>query len=418
MVVPMTAPSHPFTCEVLAIGTELLLGSSVDTNSTWIGEQLALSGIDSYYHSQVGDNLSRIVSLLQLALERSSAVIVCGGLGPTHDDLTREAIALVMGVPLVRDPAIEEQIRSIFRARARAMPENNLRQALVPEGATPIEPRLGTAPGLVCPVGDRVVYALPGVPQEMKEMVERSVLPDLRHRAGEDSVIVSRTLRSWGEAESGLAERLGPLIEALDHEPGVTLAFLASGADGIRIRLTSKANDRATARERIAQVEAELHSLLGKLIFSGEDESMEEVVSRLLAERGLRLAIADGVTGGLLPHRIESRLDRIPELQSTFVGAFTGGAAGREGGVIHLAEAVSTKLGCEAGLALLAEKHPGEDGGRPYAILQIGVWLEGRSEVTELRLPADPEQLRKFSCISTLNVLRLTLLKSLPFPAR
>lgn len=414
----MTDPSHPFTCEVVAIGTELLLGSSVDTNSTWIGEQLALTGIDSYYHSQVGDNLSRIVSLLRLALERSSAVIVCGGLGPTHDDLTREAIAAVAGVELRHDATIEEQIRSVFRARARAMPENNLRQALVPEGATPIEPRLGTAPGLICPVGDRVIYALPGVPQEMKEMVERAVLPDLRTRAASNAVIASRTLRCWGEAESGLAERLGPLIERLDRDPGVTLAFLASGVEGIRIRLTAKALDPATARDRIAGIESEVHALLGKLIFSTEDETMEEVVLRLLAEGSLRLGIADGVTGGLLPHRIESRLDRLPELQSSFAGAFTGGAAEKEGGVEVMAGWVRERLHCEVGLALLAEKRPGEEGGRPYSLLQIGVQLQDRCEITELRLPGDPEQLRKFSCISALNVLRLTLLGVLPFPAR
>lgn len=398
-----------FSCEVVAIGTELLLGSSVDTNSTWIGEQLALAGIDSHFHSQVGDNLPRIVALLRLALSRSSAVIICGGLGPTHDDLTREAIAEVMGLPLLHDEEIEGEIRSVFRARSRVMPENNLRQALVPQGAIPIHARLGTAPGLICPVGNQVLYALPGVPQEMKEMVERAVLPDLRRRAGSDSVMVSRTLRSWGESESGLAERLAPVIERLDREPGVTLAFLASGVEGIRIRLTAKAPDRVSGAGRIADVESEITTLLGRHIFSSDDESMEEVVLRQLASQGLRLGIADAVTGGLLSHRIESGFDRIPEARSIFVGAVVGAAAHEEDGVESMAGRVARTLEGNLGLALLAEIQPSAESGRTVGVLQVGIHRNGQSQSTEVRLPANPDQLRRFACISALNVLRLTL---------
>src|SRR5690349_7932877 len=151
-------------CEVLAVGTELLLGQIVDTNSSWIGEQLALAGIDSLFQTKVGDNAERIASSLRLALSRSDAVIVCGGLGPTQDDITRDVIASVMGVSLVRDHDLEDHIRSLFGSRGRAMPANNLRQADVPEGASLIAQMPGTAPGLVCPIGEQVVYAVPGVP--------------------------------------------------------------------------------------------------------------------------------------------------------------------------------------------------------------------------------------------------------------
>src|SRR3954469_17513112 len=167
-------------CEVLAIGTELLLGQIVDTNSAWIGEQLAASGIDSYEHRAIGDNQPRIVAALHDMLERSDAVVVCGGLGPTQDDLTRDAIARLAGVELVRDDRIEARIRAMFRARGRDMPANNLRQADVPVGATTMAQQPGTAPGLVCPIGDKVVYAMPGVPSEMKEMLAGTVIPDLR----------------------------------------------------------------------------------------------------------------------------------------------------------------------------------------------------------------------------------------------
>src|SRR5689334_5195351 len=159
-------------CEVLAIGTELLLGQIVDTNSAWIGEQLAASGIDSYEHRAIGDNQARIVAALRDLFSRADAVLVCGGLGPTQDDLTRDAIAELMGVPLVRHNDLAEHIAQMFRARVRNMPQNNLRQADVPEGGAAIPNPIGTAPGLMCDLPDgKVVYAVPGVPYEMQQMV-------------------------------------------------------------------------------------------------------------------------------------------------------------------------------------------------------------------------------------------------------
>src|SRR5688572_1369226 len=208
-------------CEIVAVGTELLLGQIVDTNSSWMGEQLAIIGVEHLRQTKVGDNLGRKVDVIREALERADAVIVCGGLGPTQDDITREALAAVMGVELVRDDAVADVIRQMFESRGRAMAENNLLQADVPVGASIIEQRRGTAPGLICPVTvrgadgepvEKVMYAVPGVPYEMTEMMERAILPDLRLRAGEPSTILSRTLRTWGDSESGLAERLADRI--------------------------------------------------------------------------------------------------------------------------------------------------------------------------------------------------------------
>ena len=200
-------------CEIIAVGTELLLGQIVDTNSSWMGEQLALAGIDSHYQTKVGDNWQRIEESGRLGLERSDAVIMCGGWGPTQDDITRDVIASVTGSELVFDNDIADRIREMFRSRGRDMPDNNLRQAMVPHGARPIEQQPGTAPGLVVPVassggGEKVIYAVPGVPYEMKEMILGTVLPDLQKRAGLKFVIESRVLRTWGQSESGLAEIL------------------------------------------------------------------------------------------------------------------------------------------------------------------------------------------------------------------
>ena len=237
-------------CEVVAIGTELLLGQIVDTNSSWIGEQLALAGIDSHFQTKVGDNFERMKSSIQQGLDRSEAVICCGGLGPTQDDITRDVIADIMEADLVRDEAIVEKIRHMFESRGRIMTDNNRRQADIPVGASPIPKMPGTAPGLYCPIDNKVIYAVPGVPYEMREMMEHFILPNLQKRSGQRAVIRSRVLRTWGNSESGLAETLGDRIQQLDKTGNPTLAFLASGIEGIKVRITAKAKDEAAALQK------------------------------------------------------------------------------------------------------------------------------------------------------------------------
>ena len=240
--------------EVVAVGTELLLGQIADTNSQWLGEQLAANGVASHFHQHVGDNHERIVLAIRTALTRSDAVIVSGGLGPTQDDITRAAIAEVMNVPLERDPALVATIRGFFETRGRTMPDNNLLQADVPAGATIIAQSRGTAPGLICPVGQKVIYAVPGVPYEMTDMFERAILPDLLARqsaAGERSTIASRVLRTWGASESALAEAVASRFSALVDDDRVTIAFLASGIEGIKVRITARGADGAHLSMRV-----------------------------------------------------------------------------------------------------------------------------------------------------------------------
>ncbi|MBT7756000.1 MAG: CinA family nicotinamide mononucleotide deamidase-related protein, partial [Rhodospirillaceae bacterium] len=291
-------------CEIVAIGTELLLGQIVDTNSSWIGEQLALVGIDSHFQVKVGDNFDRMERTIRHALERSDAVICCGGLGPTQDDITREVIAAIMGVELHRDEAVVAKIRDMFESRGRVMVDNNRRQADIPEGASLIAQMPGTAPGLVCPIGDKVIYAVPGVPHEMRTMMDGTVLADLQRRSGETAVIRSRVLRTWGDSESGLAERLADRIDQLDGLGNPTLAFQASGMEGIKVRITAKAVHETAAAEIISAEETLLRGLLGDVIFGVDEESMETVVLNLLEARGLTLAIAEGMTGGVLSARL------------------------------------------------------------------------------------------------------------------
>ncbi len=417
-------------CEIVAIGTELLLGQIVDTNSSFIGERLADSGIDCNFAVKVGDNLGRIVQALRDALARSEAVIACGGLGPTQDDITRQAIATVMNVELVRDEALAEAIRQMFASHGRRMPDSNLSQADVPAGATPIPQRRGTAPGLICPVGHKVVYAVPGVPHEMREMVERAVLPDLRARAaarGEEAVIRSRTLRTWGLAESALGETLAGRIDELDQarRQGIaaapTIAFLASGIEGLKVRLTVKASSEREALAALAAEEGEVRKLLGDIVFGVDDESVESAAAAKLCAAGLSLGVAESLTGGI----VAARLVNIPGTSGWFRGAVVAyhtavktGVLGVPEGMpvvsadcaVAMAEGVRKVVGSDVGLSTTGVAGPDEQEGKPVGTVFIGIAMPGgRSEAVALTLPGARDQVRQYASISAIDLLRRRL---------
>lgn len=402
-------------CEVVAIGTELLLGQIVDTNSSWIGEQLARIGVDSHYQTKVGDNHERIVGAIRLALSRSEAVICCGGLGPTQDDITREAICEVMGVGLVHHAEIAAHIRHIFESRGRVMPDNNLRQADVPAGARPIPDQPGTAPGLICPVGEKVIYAVPGVPYEMHAMMEGTILPDLIRRAGLRAVIKSRVLRTWGHSESRLAELLAARIDALDASGNPTLAFLASGIEGLKVRITAKGDDDAGALQLIAEEETRVRTILGHHVFGTDEQTMESVVLDTLRARGLTLAIAEVTSGGIA----SARLAALDPQGTVFRGGIVATSADLRRGLLGvdalgtrdaaaaLAQAARRVCGADIGLATTGEHdlRAVSGAGTTYLGLAIGDAVA----VEDVRLPGDGERVRQFSVISLLNALRLRL---------
>jgi nicotinamide-nucleotide amidase len=408
-------------CSVVAVGTELLLGQIVDTNSSWIGEQLAANGIDSLLQVKVGDNRQRIVDVVRSALVEADAVIMCGGLGPTHDDLTREAIAEVMGVELVMHDDIAEVIRNIFESRGRRMADNNLQQAMVPVGATVIHQTRGTAPGLMCPVGEKVIYAVPGVPHEMQDMMERAILPDLRARSGDTSVIASRVIRTWGESESGLNERLNPIIAQLEEVGNPTLAFLASGWEGIKVRLTAKGADSKQAHAVLDEWQAKVLDLVGDVVFGFDADNMETVVLNLLREQGLTLGLAESVTGGL----VSGRLTSIPGASDVLRGSVVSyssevkfdlldvprGPVVSEAAAVAMAEGARRVIGADVALSLTGVAGPAEQDGQPVGTLCIAVAISGRSTVsTTLRMPGQRDQMRQMSVISSLDFLRKILL--------
>ncbi len=414
-------------CDVVAIGTELLLGQITDTNSQWIGEQLAAVGVDSLMQVKVGDNPGRMETVLRSVLAGADAVIVCGGLGPTHDDLTRDVIATVMGVELLPNEQVADVIRDMFASRGRRMAENNLRQALVPEGATIIAQTRGTAPGLICPVmidgKSKVIYAVPGVPHEMKDMVQRAVLPDLLARGGEDAaVILSRTLRTWGESESGLNERLDPLIARLDEVGNPTLAFNASGWEGIKIRLTAKAPTEAEALLLLGTWEAETRAIVDDVVFGVDEETMESVVLDLLRQRGWTLGLAESVTGGL----VAGRITNVPGASDVFRGGIVSYASDVKfdllgvprGPVVSEAAAAAMALGAQrvlnshVALSLTGVAGPAEQDGMPVGTLCVGIAIGGQVQTRTLRMPGARDQMRQMSVISAMDLLRRALLAS------
>jgi len=421
-------------CDVVAVGSELLLGQIVDTNSSWIGQQLALAGIDSLFQTKVGDNLGRIVTALEQALERSDAVIVCGGLGPTQDDITRDAIAKVMGVDLELDDEVAARIERMFSSRGRRMSTNNLRQAEVPVGATAIrDPQPGTAPGLICPIsragasesGGKAIYAVPGVPSEMRALLTKAVIPDLQRRAGISSTIVSRTLRTWGESESGLAELLAHRVAELDRTGNPTLAYLASGIEGIKVRLTAKGSDVAEANALLDLEEAEVRDVLGGLVFGVDDETIEASVLTLLREQALSLGLAESLTGGLMGARICD----VPGASDVFLGSIVAYSTDVKRSVLGVPEGPVVSAECAAAMAVGARRVLGADigvavtgvagpepqeGHQPGTVF-VGIDLgpaggDAGAEAFEIQLPGDRLQVRQFTVITAMSALRTKLL--------
>jgi nicotinamide-nucleotide amidase len=409
-------------CDVLAIGTELLLGQIVDTNSAWIGEQLAAAGIDTYDHRKVGDNLPRMVSSLADLLREADAVIVCGGLGPTPDDVTREAIAEVMGVELERRDELIEQIAALFGIRGRDMPANNLRQADIPVGADVIPNPIGTAPGVKAEVkrpdgSIGVVYAVPGVPYEMQQMVTDHVLPDLLERSGERAVIVSRSLKTWGTSESGLAEMIAARV---DEQSNPTIAFLARGIEGLYVRMTAKAATNADAARLLDDEEVELRKILGDLVFGIDDETIDSAVIQRLRARHWTLGVAESVTGGL----VGARLADSSGASEVYRGSIVAYASDVKRSVLgvtaehvvslecakQMAVGAQRVLGADVGISVTGVAGPNEQEGQGVGTVFFGFAVPGAPpEAVETRLPGDRFRIRQFATISLLNLVRLRL---------
>ena len=411
--------------EIVGVGTELLLGEIANTNARWISERLAEIGVDVLHHVAVGDNRARIADAIRATAARADVVIVTGGLGPTQDDVTRSALADAAEVGLRRSEEIETRLRERWVATGREMPESNLVQADVPEHGRTITPQRGTAPGLVIRVGAATVYALPGVPAEMREMMEGVVLPELSALAG-PSTLVSRTLRCVGIPESKIADLLDDLFHGSANP---TVAYLAGGAE-VKVRLSAKAASREEAEALIAPVAEQAGRRLGDVVFSSADESLEEVVVRQLAEAGSTIAAAESLTGGGLGARITS----VPGASAVFLGSAVTYTEEAKRTVLGVAAETLERVGpvsreCAAEMAIGSRRLFGSDvavattgaaGPEPHAGAEPGsVWVA--LEATDvrhqrsLRWPGDRAFVRRLAEQAALDLVRRHV-AGLPLP--
>ena len=288
--------------EIIASGTELLLGEITDTNTAFIANQLAGLGIDLYYASIVGDNYERFLGVLKQGYQRSDILIITGGLGPTKGDITREVIAGFLEEKMEVDPVLQKQITEFFSRLGLEMPENNLRQANIIPSATAIPNPLGTAPGWWVEKNGKIIVSLPGPPNEMQPMWQKEIYPRLEKKGC--AVIISRTLKTWGLSEAKIDQMVGRFMCL----PNPTLALYAK-PDGIQLRITAKAEDKETASKMILERESELRQILKGSLWGSDNDTLGGLISQLLIEKGLTVAVAESFTGGLLNYSLASAPD-------------------------------------------------------------------------------------------------------------
>jgi competence/damage-inducible protein CinA-like protein len=412
--------------EVVGVGTELLLGQIANTNAQWISERLAEVGVDVLFHDVVGDNHDRIVEVLRLAIGRSDAVIVTGGLGPTQDDITREAVAAVAGTPLVRRPEIEDWLRRRFERMGRDMPASNLRQADVPDGGEVIENERGSAPGLIARANGATIFALPGVPEEMRQMMRSTVVPRLAAATG-PAGIASRQVRCVGMAESKIAELLDDLFRGSTNP---TVAYLAGGGE-VRVRLTAKAATLGEADALIAPLAQEVRTRLGDVVYSTGDEELEQVIGRGLKAARKTVACAESLTGGGLA----KRLTAAPGASAYFRGSavvYTAEAKERVLGVSRttieregiVSEACAREMAsgarrafdAQVAVSLTGSAGPEPHDGAPPGTVWIALEADDVAHARELRTPGDRATVLRWSEQAALDLLR-RYLGGLPLPS-
>jgi nicotinamide-nucleotide amidase len=399
--------------EVIAVGTELLLGQTVNSNAAFIGRRLADEGFDAHFQDTVGDNLARLAETINIAAARSDAVILTGGIGPTPDDLTREALCEFTGRRMLRNEEYAGVIRRRIESLNRAVPENVLRMADYPEGAEQVPNAAGVALGIALHHDGTWFYALPGVPAEMTVMIDEQILPRLRRAEGRPAVLQSRVLRTWGLGESQVSEALDDLYDSTNP----SVAFLIDGPE-VRIRITAKAEDRPAAEHLIDPIESEVRRRLGAAVFASDGQTTQEILLGLLDQRGWTLAVAETLTAGLVASRLKSvtearaylgslvvddaqLMDRLLEVDLPPVDD----APATSAAAVALATAVASLFGADVGTAALpAGPADAERGSQAVA---IGVSTPEKSQTRIIRLLGNPERVRTFTTQGVMHMTRL-----------
>ena len=405
--------------EIISVGTELLLGQIVDTNAAYLAKQLASIGVDLYWISQVGDNEDRLVSLLESAWERSDLIVMTGGLGPTQDDLTREAIARFLGEKMEMDDELEKNLRYLMTSRGYVLSPNNLKQATIIPSAKPLRNPRGSAPGWIVQKDGRIIVAMPGVPGEMYRMWEEEVLPVIQAQAG-TCIIHSRTLKVTGLGESFTEHKIKDLLATTNP----TIAPYAK-EDGVHLRLTAKAQTLDEAKRMIAGLEEKVRAILGDAIYGVDEETPSENLAQLFISRGMTIATMEGVTGGF----VANRLTATPEAKTYFAGgqivvtpeqADEAGVAAEviptNGWVsLETAKAMAARAremtGADMGLGLTGVDGADTSQPQPAGTIYIALDYHGEIDTMSTQYPSMSGDYRQRCFIGAANMIRKVLLK-------
>jgi nicotinamide-nucleotide amidase len=409
--------------EIIAVGTEILLGDIINSNAQYLAQELAALGIDMYYQQVVGDNENRILHAFDEAYSRSDIIITTGGLGPTDDDLTKEVAAKYFNMELLPDEESIEKIKNFFKFRQRKMTENNLKQGLIPKGAIVIQNNNGTAPGVIIEENNKIMIILPGPPREMKPMFEETVRPYLQEKS--DSVLVSKMIKILGIGESAVAEEVKDIMDA---QTNPTIAPYAKEV-GVMLRVTAKAENESEALRLITPVEEEIKKRLGDNVYATEDVSIEDVVAKLLISKKLTISTAESCTGGM----IAGTLINYPGISEVFL----------EGAVTYSNEAKHKRLGVKnetldkygavseetaremaigiantAGtdVSIVTTGIAGPDGGteeKPVGLVYIGVYVKGQVTVQKHIFNGNRSRVRLQATIAGLDMLRRILIRAI-----
>jgi len=407
--------------EVISVGSELVLGQTLDTNAHWLSARLAAMGLPVARQTTVGDEVAALTAAIQAAAGRADVVILTGGLGPTRDDLTREAIAAAAGVRLELDTAARDHIAALFRRWGRPMPKRNEVQALIPVGGRAIANPNGTAPGIEVRVGRATLYAMPGVPREMRAMFDADIAPRLDALAG-GAALLERRLHCVGVGESTIGERIHDLMDP-SRRPRVSTT-VAEGL--ITVRIVARAEGADAARDAIAETETEIRRRLGDLVFGIDDDTLEGVVGTMLVERGLSLAVAESMTGGL----IADRLTDVPGISASLIEAVVAYSnrsktdrldvpaelfeqVGAVSEAVASAMAAGIRRRAGADLALSTTGIAGPTGGsptKPVGLVFIGLAAPDGTTVERFVCHGDRRRIKARAANAALNRLRLHLI--------
>ncbi|HNR03361.1 MAG TPA: competence/damage-inducible protein A [Bacillota bacterium] len=406
--------------EIIAVGTELLLGNIVNTNAQYLSQKLADLGIDVYYHVVVGDNLKRLTETIKTSLERSDIVITSGGLGPTADDITKEGAAQAMGLKLLPDEESIERIKKMFSSTGRIMTENNIKQGYIPEGAVVLENNNGTAPGVLIEKEGKIVIMLPGPPKELYPMFESKVLPYLKSKT--DSTIRSKVLRVIGVGESAVEHILKDIF---DSQANPTIAPYAKDGE-VHLRITAKTGIPEEADSLIAEMEQKVRAILGDNIYGCNEETLEEAVLKLLQKKNLTISLAESCTGGL----VASRLTDIPGASASLISGVISYSNESKINMLKVKEETIRKYGAvspqtaeemavgakrlsntDIGLSITGIAGP--DGGsveKPVGLCYIGIAIGKSVNVQKIMLTGNRNRIRWGSSSRALDFLRRELL--------